>query len=311
MTVVADVSELPPQPSVVTIGFFDGVHRGHQAIVGRAVEEARRSDRRPVAVTFDRHPQEVLAPGSQPRYLMSLERRVHALLGLGLDAILVQPFTLEFSRWEPQRFVAEILTQGLAAEHVIVGANFRFGHKAEGTVEDLREHGSFTVEAVDLEVEDGAPISSTRIRRLLDGPGDVTEVTAALGRPYWLDGTVIRGEGRGRTIGIPTANIEVDHRLQVPANGVYAAWAEIDVEATERWASVVNIGTRPTFGGEHVTIEAHLLDRKDHDLYGRHLALGFTHRLRDEQRFPDANALVEQIHADIAECRRLMSVDAV
>jgi riboflavin kinase/FMN adenylyltransferase len=291
---------------VVTIGFFDGVHRGHQAIVGHAVEEARRDDRRAVAVTFDRHPQEVLAPGSQPRYLMSLERRVRTLLGLGLDAILVQPFTLEFSRWDPARFVVEILTDGLGAEHVIVGGNFRFGHKAQGTVEDLRRHGAFTVEAVDLEIEDGAPISSTRIRRLLGEHGDVTEATAALGRPYWLDGTVIRGEGRGRTIGIPTANIEVDHRLQVPANGVYAAWAEIDVEATERWPSVVNIGTRPTFGGEHVTIEAHLLDRQDHDLYGRHLALGFTRRLRDERRFPDADALVEQINADIAACRDLM-----
>lgn len=302
--VVDTVDAVPPGESVVTIGFFDGVHRGHRSIIGRAVEVARASQQRAVAVTFDRHPAEVLAPGSQPRYLMSLERRCRTLLDQGLDLVLVVPFTLEFSHESPETFVDELLVDVLSARTVIVGVNFRFGHGAAGDITTLQELGparGFEAEAVGLLEEDGDPISSTSIRQALER-GDVGWAAQALGRPHWLDGTVVRGEGRGRTIGIPTANVEVDARALVPAGGVYACWVQVDGSGP-RLPAVTNIGTRPTFGGRDVTVEAHVLDA-DLDLYGRHLAIGFVERLREERRFSGPDELVEQINTDIADGRR-------
>lgn len=310
--VVTSPDDVPAGPSVVTLGFFDGVHRGHRTIIGRAIGEARDRGIRAAALTFDRHPTEVLKPGSQPRYLMSLDRRVRTLLDAGLDLVLVVPFTLELSREGPTEFVDQLLVDGLGAAKVVVGSNFRFGHGAAGSIDTLNDLGvtrGFDAEAVRLLRIGDTPISSTEIREHL-GRGDVGWAQQALGRPHWLDGTVVRGEGRGATIGVPTANLEIDARMMVPAGGVYAGWAEVPAgsrrEHPRRFPAVTNIGTRPTFGGQDRTVEAHLLDAEV-DLYGCHLSLSFLHRLRDERRFAGPDELLTQIHADVGEARQLLT----
>ena len=290
-------------PSVVTIGFFDGVHRGHQAIIGRAAEEARERGLRSVVVTFDRHPMEVVRPGSQPRYLQTLDRRAQRLAEQDVDLVVVLPFTEDFSELQPEAFVETVLAGALQARRVVVGANFRFGHRAAGDVTTLTERGAvhgFDAEAVALVDLDGAPISSTEIREHLER-GDVEWAARALGRPFAVEGPVVHGDGRGRSIGIPTANVEVDDRMQVPAGGVYAGRACV-VGGAEEWPCVINIGTRPTFSGTTVSVEAHLLDAEP-DLYGEHLEVAFEVRLRDERRFDGPDELVAQIHRDIETAR--------
>lgn len=298
---VPSLEDVDPRPSVVTVGVFDGVHRGHQHIIGATVRAAERSGARSVGVTFDRHPAEVVEPGSRPPYLQSLERRVRCLLEQGLDLVVVLPFTLERSRQSPAEFVEDVLVTGVGARRVVVGANFRFGHRAAGDVTRLSELGDehgFDVEAVPLLEHEGLRISSTAIREHLQA-GEVAWSAVALGRPHIVEGPVVRGEGRGRTIGVPTANIEMDERLLVPAAGVYAGTATVEKDVHD---CVINVGVRPTFGGRHRTVEAHLLDVAP-DLYGRHLALAFVARLRDERRFDDVDALVQQIHRDIEAAR--------
>lgn len=303
------LEDVKPAPSVVTIGFFDGVHRGHQTIIRRAVHDADERGVRSVAVTFDRHPMEVVRPGSQPRYLQSRDRKVTALVDQGVDLVLVLPFDLARSQQSPEDFVATVLAGPLRAVKVVVGANFRFGHRAAGDVVTLADLGSvhgYETEAVTLLHHGDTPISSTEVRDHLER-GDVAWAAEALGRPFVLEGAVVRGDGRGRSIGIPTANVEVDERMQVPAGGVYAGHATV-VGHEGTHPCVVNIGTRPTFGGETVTVEAHLLDG-ERDLYGEHLAVAFVDRLRDEQRFDGVDALVAQIHADIDRARDLLRAD--
>lgn len=297
------LDDVPPAPSVVTIGFFDGVHRGHQTLIRRAVREAEDRGLRSVAVTFDRHPAEVIRPGSQPRYLQSRDRKVATLVDQGVDLVLVLTFDLERSQQPPDDFIDTVLGGPLQARKVIVGTNFRFGHKAAGDVVLLSDHGAalgYETEAMSLLHLDGVPISSTEIRSHLEA-GDVAWAAEALGRPYVVEGAVVRGDGRGRTIGVPTANVQVDERMQVPAGGVYAATASV-LGTSEELPAVVNIGTRPTFGGETVTVEAHLLD-VERDLYGTRLVLAFVDRLRDERRFDGPDELVAQIHRDIDAAR--------
>lgn len=303
--VALSLGDVDPEPSAVTVGVFDGVHRGHRRIIGRTVDVARERGWRATAVTFDRHPAEVVEPGSRPPYLQPLEDRVASLLGEGLDLVVVLPFTLERSRQSPAEFVEEVLAGAVRARRVVVGANFRFGHRAAGDVSvlaDLGREGGFEVEAVPLWEQDGATVSSTAIREHLN-EGDVAWVRRALGRPHVVAGPVVRGEGRGRAIGVPTANIDVDEHMLVPASGVYAGAATVEDRSHD---CVINVGVRPTFGGRTRTVEAHLLD-VDPDLYGRRLSLGFLVRLRDERRFDDVDALVEQIHRDIEEARRRLT----
>ena len=285
-------------PSVATIGFFDGVHRGHQTIIGRAVRAAEDRAERAVAVTFDRHPMEVLAPGSQPKLLMTLERRGRTLLDeMALDLVLVLPFTLALSHRTAEEFVEDVLVNVIGVTKVVVGSNFRFGHKAAGTVATLNELGDvhgFEVETVSLLHREETAISSTEIRRRIEA-GDVEWVAAALGRPHVVDGPVVRGDGRGRSLGVPTANVEVSPSIQVPARGVYTARVEV---RGDRIPALVSIGTRPTFGGEHETVEAYLLDF-DRDLYGEHVAVWFEQRLRDELAFDSVDDLVRAMREDI------------
>lgn len=301
--------DIPPRPSVVTIGFFDGVHRGHQAIIDRAARHASERHLRSVVVTFDRHPTEVVRPDAAPRYLQSLDRRVEHLAERDVDLVLVLPFTREFAELPPEVFVETVLAGALQARHVVVGANFRFGRRAAGDVTTLIELGArhgFTAEAAPLVDLDGPPVSSTAIREAV-GRGDVAWARRALGHPFVIEGRVVRGDGRGRSIGVPTANVELDERMQLPAPGVYAGRASLareggDSEESGGWPCVVNVGTRPTFDGTTVTCEAHLLD-VDLDLYDQHLAVAFEQRLRDELRFDGPAELVAQIRRDIADAR--------
>jgi riboflavin kinase / FMN adenylyltransferase len=294
--------------SIVTIGAFDGVHRGHQRDLGRAVEIGRQLGLPVVVVTFDPHPDEVTRPGSHPATLSSARRRAELLGGFGVDAVCVLPFTLAFSRLDPDEFVRTVLADRLHATVVVVGEDFRFGHKAAGDVQLLARLGEkydFTAEGLPLLVIDGHTLSSTSIRRMLQ-EGDVAAATKALGRPHRVEGKVIRGHQRGRELGFPTANLEMPPYTAIPADGIYAGWlARLDADGSEaeRWPAAISIGTNPTFGDGARTVEAYALDHDDLDLYGVHAAIDFTDRLRGTLRFDSVDALVEQMHRDVAETR--------
>ena len=296
--------------SVVTIGVFDGVHRGHQLIVARAAEVGRELGLPVVAVTFDPHPDEVTRPGSHPPFLCSSRRRADLLAGLGADAVCVVPFTLEFSRIDPEEFVRTVLVERLHAAAVVVGEDFTFGHKAKGDVQLLDKLGEkydYSTEGLPLLVLDDVTISSSAIRALL-AEGDVTEAAKALGRPHRVEGVVVRGHQRGRLLGFPTANVESPPHTAIPADGVYAGWLATLDEAGEepgRWPAAISIGTNPTFDGQVRTVEAYALDRTDLDLYGLHAAIDFAVRLRGTLRFDSVDALVEQMRDDVDQTRSI------
>ncbi|MER7129102.1 bifunctional riboflavin kinase/FAD synthetase [Streptosporangium saharense] len=299
--------------SVVTIGVFDGVHRGHQQMVARAVALAGRLGFPSVVVTFDPHPEEVVRPGTHPPRLTTARHRTELLAGLGVDAVCVLPFTLDFSHMSPDEFVQTVLVDRLHAAGVVVGENFRFGHKASGDVETLQTLGEkydFVAEAVPL-VSNGEAISSTLIRERL-AAGDMEAVALALGRPHRVEGVVVRGYQRGRQLGFPTANVESPEHTAIPADGVYAGWLQgvsngnlPAVYGGERWPAAISVGTNPTFEGVPRTVEAYALDRDDLDLYGAHVAVDFGRRLRANLRFDSIEALIEQMHADVDEARRI------
>lgn len=298
---------VPAAPSVVTIGNFDGVHRGHRVLLRRAVDTARDRGVRSVVVTFDPHPAAVLRPGSQPPALQTTDQRVAALVDAEPDVVVVLPFTTELAARTPAGFVTSVLHERLRAVRVIVGTNFRFGHRAVGDVVTLVEQGEvhgFEVEAVALLELDGRPISSTAVREHLQA-GEVDWVRRALGRATTLTGRVVPGDGRGTTIGVPTANLALPVGLALPADGVYAGHAEV---AGERLPAVTNVGRRPTFDGQGRTVEVHLIGT-GRDLYDRELAISFETRLRGERRFDGPEALVAQIRADIAAARGHLGVD--
>ena len=294
--------------SVVTIGKFDGVHRGHQRVVDRAALLGRELGLPVVAVTFDPHPDEVIRPGSHPPFLCSARRRAELLASRGVDAVCVLPFTLDFSRLDPDEFVRTVLVEHLHAAAVVVGEDYRFGHKAAGDVALLAKLGEkydYTIEGLPLLVLDGVTVSSTEIRRLLEA-GDVAEAAKLLGRPHRVEGVVVRGHQRGRQLGFPTANVESPPHTAIPADGIYAGWLatldEVGAE-TRRWPAAISIGTNPTFDGTVRTVEAYALAPHDLDLYGLHAAIDFGTRLRGTLRFDSIEALVEQMHRDVAQTR--------
>src|SRR3984957_12843805 len=298
--------------SVVTIGAFDGVHRGHQRIVSRARETASELGLPVVVVTFDPHPDEVVRPGSHPPFLCTARRKSELLAGLGVDAVCVIPFTLEFSRLDPDEFVRAVLVDKLHATGVVVGEDFRFGHKAAGDVgllSDLGEKYDFTTEGVPLLTEDGVRISSTEIRARL-AEGDVEGAAHYLGRPHRVEGVVVRGHQRGRALGFPTANLETPPHTAIPADGVYAGWlAALDTDGSEleRWPAAISVGTNPTFDGRERTVEAYALDRDDLDLYGAHVAVDFVARLRATLKFKSVDDLVAQMHVDVGDARGVLT----
>lgn len=297
-------------PSVVTIGVFDGVHRGHQRIVARAAGAARELGLPLVVVTFDPHPTEVIRPGTHPALLCSLRRRAQLLAESGADAVCVLQFTLEFSHLGPEEFVRAVLVERLHTRHVVVGENFRFGYRAAGDLAllaDLGEKYDFRAEGIPLLARDGVITSSSEIREQV-AAGDVAGAARGLGRPHRVEGVVVRGEQRGRALGVPTANLETAEHTAIPADGVYAGWLaslDADGQETARWPAAISIGTNPTFDGQHRVVEAYALDRDDLDLYGVHVAVDFAARLRGMVRFDSVDALVAQMRADIAEARTL------
>lgn len=297
-TVVTGIEALPRDAvaSAVTIGKFDGVHRGHRAVLERLVVEAE--GRRTVVVTFDRHPAALFTPDEAPVPLVSTAQKTEALLALGIDLVVVLPFTREFAALEPDAFVDGILVAGLAAERVLVGADFRYGARGAGTVETLRaagERAGFAVALVDDVCElDGTRVSSTGIRSDLDA-GRLAEATEALGRPHRIRSTVVPGYQRGRELGYPTANLARDAEGFIPADGVYACWLHVD---GERYGAAVSIGNNPTFGDvPEKTIEAHAIDAHL-DLYGKTVELEFVAYIRPMNKFPSADALAEQMGRD-------------
>jgi riboflavin kinase / FMN adenylyltransferase len=287
---------------VIALGNFDGVHIGHQEVLRRAVEEGRRRDMRVVAATFHPHPRTVLGSGVPPKLLTPLELRCEMLLRYGADEVWVVPFDAALSRKSPKEFVRDVLIGEGGAGVVVVGENFRFGHKAAGHFSDLlrlmREAGGT---AVGVKVRGGGMgggISSTRIRALISG-GEVTEAAGLLGRPYVLRGDVVVGDRRGRSIGFPTANVVPDAEAVVPARGVYAGYVRV---GEEEYAACTNVGVAPTFGRTENRVEAHLLDFEG-DLYGRVVDVSFVERIREERRFSGVDELIGQIRRDVEEAR--------
>jgi riboflavin kinase/FMN adenylyltransferase len=302
---------------VLTIGVFDGVHRGHQALIGRAVKLAKDRGLPSVVLTFDPHPSEVVRPGSHPAQLTTLRRKAELVEQLGVDTFCVLPFTPELARVPADQFVHEVLVERLHVAAVVVGENFTFGYRAAGDVPLLRRLGQrfgFTVEDASLVTipnsgaEAGTVFSSTYIRSCIDA-GDVVAAAAALGRPHRLEGIVVRGDGRGRELGYPTANLSLPRYAAVPADGIYACWfIRSGPDGEQRRQAAVSVGTNPTFSGRERRVEAFVLDT-DEDLYGQRVSLDFVRRLRDMEKFDSADALVEQVHADVAQTRDILTAD--
>jgi riboflavin kinase/FMN adenylyltransferase len=296
--------------SVVTIGSYDGVHRGHQLIIRHAVDRGRELGVPTVVVTFDPHPSEVVRPGSHPPLLAPHHRRCELMAELGVDAVLVLPFTAEFSKLSPADFIVKVLVDKLHAKAVVEGPNFRFGHKAAGNVEFLAEQGKvydFAVEVVDLYLTGaaggGEPFSSTLTRRLV-AEGDVAGAAEILGRPHRVEGVVVRGAQRGRELGFPTANVETLPHTAIPADGVYAGWLHA---AGEAMPAAISVGTNPQFDGTERTVEAYAIDRVGLDLYGLHVAVDFLAFVRGQAKFETLDALLEQMAQDVKRCRELVA----
>ncbi len=293
------------QKAFLAVGSFDGVHRGHQYLVRSMVAEAHAQAGTPTVLTFFPHPSVVLGRRASTLYLSTPEERAALLAKLGVEVVITHPFTLEFSHTSAAEIIAR-LESDLGLRSLWAGMDFALGHNREGDREYLTRAGArlgFEVHSVDPLIEDGQPISSTRIRRALS-EGDIPEVNRCLGRPFALTGQVVHGAQRGATIGIPTANVAVWEARAVPARGVYATWAEL---GARRLPSVTNIGVRPTFAGapEAQVVETHILDFNE-DLYGQPLTVSFVARLRAETKFAGVEALLKQIRLDIEQSRALL-----
>ncbi|MCW2607442.1 MAG: riboflavin kinase/FMN adenylyltransferase [Frankiales bacterium] len=291
---------------VVTVGVFDGVHRGHQQIIGTAVDAARAQGVPSVLLTFDPHPSEVVRPGSHPPVLTSQRLRAELVEQLGVDVVCVLPFTRDFSRLEPDEFVHKVLVEHLHARHVVVGENFRYGYKAGGDVGSLAAAGrrwGFTVDGVPLQGSADTTWSSTYVRACVDA-GDVVAAASALGRDHRIDGVVVRGDQRGRELGYPTANLQAVPWSAVPADGVYAG--RLVRSSGETLPAAISIGTNPTFQGRERRVEAFVLDFTG-DLYGESVGLTFAARLRDTLAFDGVEPLVAQMERDVAQARALLS----
>jgi riboflavin kinase/FMN adenylyltransferase len=293
---------------VVTIGNFDGVHLGHQHVVRRAVEVSREVGVDDVvAVIFDPHPIAVLRPEHAPPTLTTIDERLALLEAAGIDDVLVVPFSREIAAWTPEDFIDRIVVGALHAKVVVVGANFRFGNRAAGDCATLREAGAsrdFGVEGITL---DGGPQvwSSTYVRNCL-AAGDVAGAAEALGRPFTVRGTVVKGDERGRELGFPTANVPMDASAAAPADGVYAGHLK-RLDTGEEYPTAISVGTNPTFDGERERrVESYVLDRDDLELYGVEIEVAFVERLRGMVRFDGVDKLVETMHDDVRRAREIL-----
>ncbi|HWA54794.1 MAG TPA: bifunctional riboflavin kinase/FAD synthetase [Solirubrobacterales bacterium] len=284
---VTSLPDAKPRPRHVAVGTFDGVHRGHQAVIKGA----------DTVLTFEPHPLEVLHPAALPKLIMPFGVKRDVIEGLGVEELVVIPFDREFSQRSAEEFIEGVLIETLGAEQVSVGENFRFGAKAKGDPAMLSAREEFETRVVPLVEMDGETISSTRIRALV-AAGDMEGARHCLGAPFMVEGEVVSGDQRGRELGFPTANIVPDDTLAIPGHGVYAAFAD-GVPAA------VNVGVRPTFEtGRGVLIEAYLIDRNE-DLYGKTLRVAFVERLRGEKRFASVEELITQMKIDVEDAKRV------
>jgi riboflavin kinase/FMN adenylyltransferase len=289
-----------PGPTVATVGNFDGVHIGHQRIFARVRERAAALGIPAVAVSFDPHPLTILAPPRAPRMILTRRQKTEILAGLGVDTLVFLPFTAEIARMEPESFIEEFLARVLRIHELYIGVDFRFGLERRGDLDLLQRFGAargFAVESVEIVLHNDERVSASLIRKAL-ARGDVRSAREMMGRPYVAIGEVVRGAGRGRTQGSPTANLAVENEM-VPGTGVYITQAEL---AGRSHPSLTNIGTRPTFEGAGFAVETWLPDFSG-DLYGQSLRVAFLERLRDEIKFPSPAALQEQIARDLASMR--------
>ncbi|MFE4195461.1 bifunctional riboflavin kinase/FAD synthetase [Paenarthrobacter sp. NPDC056912] len=319
-----DPTEVPKDfgPTVVTIGNFDGVHRGHQHVLAQLTDTAKRHNIPSVAVTFDPHPAQLHRPESAPELIMGLEDKLDALGEAGVDAVLVMKYTLDLAAMTPVEYVRDVLVEGLHAAHVVVGHDLRFGAGNVGDVVTMQELGDqlgFGVQVVNEYGAGGSPVhddadtdrrcSSTWVREALS-EGDVVTAAAVLGRPHRMRGEVVHGAARGRDLGFPTANLAHDSSGYVPADGIYAGWL-IDQSGT-RWPAAISVGSNPTFDGVSRQVEAHVIDRpeenvEDFNLYGQTVAVEFTQRLRGMVAYRGPEALVEQMCLDVAQAHELLT----
>lgn len=308
----------------MTIGNFDGVHLGHQALIKRVLEQARASGLPAVVITFDPHPLKVVMGDKAPPMLMSLQHKLECLADLGVDLALVIPFTREVANLSPEDFVRQVLVENLNTRHLVVGYDYAFGKGRRGNAALLAELGramNFTVEEFPAVYIEGDVVSSTRIRAMLR-LGDARETRVLLGRPYSVEGVITHGMNRGgRLLGFPTANLQLEESLLLPKPGVYAALAEVDPKVltlpgvyTGREGfyikGVANIGTNPTFGEESLRVETHLLDFHS-DIYGKAFRVHFIQRLRDERKFDGVTELIEQIRRDSEKARDILQFDKI
>ena len=284
---VTRLPDVEPRPRRVAIGTFDGVHRGHRAVIEGA----------DTVLTFEPHPLEVLHPAALPKLIMPFSVKRDVIAGLGVEELVVIPFDEEFAQRSAERFIEEVLIETLDAQTVSVGENFRFGAKARGDAAMLASHEEFETRVVPLVEVDGETVSSTRIRAQV-AAGDMVGARHCLGAPFMVEGPVVKGDQRGRQLGFPTANIVPDDRLAIPGHGVYAAFAD-------GLPAAVNVGVRPTFeSGRGVLIETFIIDH-DEDLYGKVLRVAFVDRLRGERRYDDVEALIAQMRLDVDAARRV------
>ncbi len=308
MEVLRGAKERPTdgRPTVVTVGMFDGVHRGHRMLFDRVFEEAKRLDARSAVVTFDPHPLEILAPDKAPCILTTIDQRIALFDEAGFDVALILPFDRALAALSPLEFAREALVEELHVRKVLVGEDFRFGHDRAGNVATLAQIGhkeGFEAEAVGLLGGDEGKISSSDVRLLLR-EGLVEAAASLLGRGYRLAGEVIHGDERGRTLGFPTANIAPGARACLPALGVYAGWWIWD---GKRLPAAINVGVRPTFKKDDPPLtEVYVLDF-DGDLYGAHGEVEFTARLRAEEKFDSVDALIAQMNDDVARARAMLA----
>lgn len=309
--VVYGLDQLPHDAtaSIVTIGKFDGVHRGHRAVLDRLFADAE--GRRTVVVTFDRHPASVLHPEDAPEALLSVAQKTEALIAAGIDLVVVLPFTAEFAALSAETFIDQVLVGGLHATYVLIGRDFRYGAHGAGTADTLRvagEHAGFVVALVnDVRETNGTRVSSTGIRHLLEA-GNLDDATDALGRLHRIRSLVVPGHQRGRELGYPTANLARDAEGYIPADGVYACWLHV---AATRYGAAVSIGNNPTFGDvPEKTVEAHALDVSI-DLYGSTVELEFVRYIRPMKKFESADALAGQMRLDELQIRDILESAAL
>ena len=307
MTILEELARLhSDNPTVVTVGMFDGVHRGHRHLIERLKEAAARQDCASAVITFTNHPRSVMRPDSRIPLLNTPEDRLRLISEQGVDLVVPLTFTLEFSYLRAREFV-QMLLDSLNMKGLVVGPDFAFGYQREGTVDVLAALGDelgFTVEVVEPIAFDDLVVSSTEVRKCVEA-GDMAHAASMLGQPFTISGFVVEGDKRGRTIGFPTANIAVEPGCIVPAHGVYATWTQADGRTH---LSATNIGVRPTFGGGGRQIETHLLDY-DGDLYNAKLWVAFARKLRNEVPFSGVDALVAQLHRDVAAAREALEED--